>query len=256
MSRIVNPGATGPLSLTANGTFQSSTDASLTTMLGTRWSLEDGREVVLVLAGAVNLAVGKVMQDAALVSNNANLATTAFTAYSNNGNIPASVVVTNGGTAITANQYQLGYAIVNDGTGAGQTLQIAENSSATTTGSCTITFADAPNTALDTTSKITLVPQPANGVVITPTTITSAIRGVTFYPITAAQYGFLATKGNWACLADSTAPGVNTPVSPSVNTGGSVGSTPYATNIVTGMILGYSKYATVSAKYYEIELDI
>lgn len=263
-SIIVNRAATSPFGLQANGTFQSSTDTSLTTLLGTRWDLADGRELTLVLAGASNLAVGKLMQDAAIITNHQNLVVTAFNAYGTSGGVanststPATVTVTLAGTAATLNQYQLGYAVVVDGTGAGQTLQIQENpAQASTTGALLVTLADGPNTALDTTSKISLVPQPANGVVIYPhTAMTNAARGVTFYPVTAAQYAFLATKGNWACLQDATAPAANVSISPSAVTDGAVGSTPYATNIVTGAVIGYSKYATVSAKYYEVELDL
>jgi hypothetical protein len=257
MSRIVNRAATSPLAYQASGTFQQSTDASLQTMLGTRWDLEDGRELVMVLAGASNLAVGKLMQDAALISNHQNLAVTAFTAYSTTTNLPAQVTVTLGATLATVNQYQLGYAVVVDGTGAGQTLQIQSHPAAALSASVVITLADAPNTALDTTSKISLIPQPANNVIIYPHgAMTNAVRGVTFYPVTAANYGFLATKGNWACLADSTAPPANSSISPSPNTDGAIAETPYTGNFVTGAVIGYSKYATVSAKYYEVELDL
>ena len=113
MSRITQRGATGPLSIVANGEFQTSTDSSLSTLVGTRWDLSDGREVTLVKNGAVALAPGKLVQDAAIVANHQNLATTAYTPYSANGNVPASVTVTLGATAATANQYAGGYVIVN-----------------------------------------------------------------------------------------------------------------------------------------------
>jgi hypothetical protein len=252
MSRIVNRAGTAPLAYQASGTFQQSTDASLQTMLGTRWDLEDGRELTLVLAGASNLAVGKLMQDAAVIANHQDLAVTAFTAYSTTTNLPAQVTVTLNGTAATLNQYQLGYAFVVDGTGAGQSLQIQENpAQATTTGSLVITLADSPNTALDTTSKISLFPQPGNGVIVNPTTPTNAPRGVTFYPITAAQYGFLATKGQWSVLADSSAPTVGLAISPSTTTAGSIET--FSTDTP---VIGQTIYATVSAKYYPVVLDL
>jgi hypothetical protein len=252
MSRIVNRAATAPLAYQASGTFQQSTDASLQTMLGTRWDLEDGRELTMVLAGASNLAVGKLMQDAADVANHQNMAVTAFTAYSTTTNLPAQVTVTLGGTAATLNQYQLGYAFVVDGAGAGQSLQIQSHpAQATTNGALVITLADAPNTALDTTSKISLFPQPGNGVIVNPTTPTNVPRGVTFYPITAANYGFVATKGQWSVLGDSTAATVGGAVSPSTATAGAI--TLFATNTA---VIGNSFYTTVSAKYYPVNLDL
>ncbi|MDE2015922.1 MAG: hypothetical protein KGI72_05365 [Patescibacteria group bacterium] len=258
MSRIVQRGATGPLSLTASGTFQQSTDGNLLTLCGTRWDLEDGREVVLVQANSsADLAEGKLMQDAALVANHSDLAVTATQAYSNNGNVPATVTVTLGGTAVTAGQYAGGYAVVVDGAGAGQTLQIANHpAQATTNGNVVITLADAPNTALDTTSKVSLVPQPGTGVIINPTTATNTPRGVTLYPITKSSFGFLISKGTVSCLADSTAPGVGTPISPSVNTAGAIMQTAYATNVVTEAVIGRAIYATVSAKYYPVVVDL
>ncbi|MDE2233287.1 MAG: hypothetical protein KGJ90_04120 [Patescibacteria group bacterium] len=257
MSKITQKGATGPLDLTANGNFQSSTDANLTTLLGTRWDLDDGREVILVLAGATSLAEGKLMQDAALVANHSDLAVTATQAYSANGNTPPTVTVTIGATALTADQYENGYLAVVDGTGAGQTLQISSNpaAAASATG-VVITLTDGPNTALDTTSKVSLVPAPGNGVIINPTTATNAPRGVTLYPITNAQYGFLLTKGTVACLADSTAPAAGTPISPSVNTAGAIMQTAYATNVVTEAVIGQAIYNTVSAKYYPVVIDL
>jgi hypothetical protein len=264
MSRIVQPGATGPFGLTANGLFQqqaqsinlygsTGTDSSITTLLGSRWSLEDGREIVLILAGAANLAVGKLMQDAALIANHSDLTVTAFTAYTTNGNQPATVTVTLGGTAVTANEYQLGYAAVVDGTGAGQTLQIASHpAQATTTGNVTLTLADAPNTALDTTSKISLVFQPGNGVVVHPASAsTNSVRGITFYPVTAANYAYLISKGTQTCLADSSAPAAGLAISASTGTAGAIAAFSTDTEVI-----GRTIYATVSAKYYPVNIDV
>ena len=74
MSRITQKGATSPLALVANGTFQTSTDASLATLVGTRFDTSDGRELMLVQAGSVAVVPGKLYQDAALVANHQNLA--------------------------------------------------------------------------------------------------------------------------------------------------------------------------------------
>ena len=104
MSRITQKGATGPLALVANGAFQTSTDSSLATLVGTRFDLSDGREVMLIKAGAVALTSGKHLQDAALIADHVNIAVTAYQAYSNNGNVPAKVTVTLGATAATADQ--------------------------------------------------------------------------------------------------------------------------------------------------------
>lgn len=265
MSYIVNRPPTGPLSLQANGTFQqqsqsttlyggTATDTSLTSVLGTKWDLEDGRELTFVLAGASNLAQGKFMQNAALIANHQNLTTTAFTAYTNNGLSPATVTVTLGGTAATVNQYALGLAVVTSGTGLGQTLQIASHpAQASTTGNLVLTLADGPNVALDTSSKISLVQQAGNGVIIAPHAgVTGAPAGVTLYPLTAVNYGFIVTHGVTSCLVDATAPGAGAPISISTATDGAVGQTAYATNVVTSGIVGSAIVTTTSAQYQPV----
>lgn len=212
MSRITQRGATGPLSLTANGQFQqqsqtenlyggTATDTSLNTLLGSRWDLEDGREVKLILAGASNLAAGKLMSASASIANHQNLTVTAFQAYTTSNGLPATVTVTLGGTAATAGQYTGGYAIVTSGTGLGQTLQISNNpAQATTTGALVVTFADAPNTALDTSSKVSLIANPGNGVIINNHSALQQPVGVTLYPITAVNYGYIVSHGVVSCL--------------------------------------------------------
>ena len=214
MSRITERGATGPLSLTANGQFQqqtqtqqvyggTATDTSLSTLLGSRWDLSDGREVRLVLAGASNLATGKVMTAPVAVAGQLEMVVTAFTAYSNNGNVPAKVTVTNGSGAITANQYRGGFMMVNSGTGAGQILKIASHpaiSSLATGG--VFTLEDAPNTALDATSTVSVYKNPCDSIILADHTALQQPVGVTFYPITAAYYGYVVSKGLTVVLND------------------------------------------------------
>lgn len=267
MSYIVNRPATGPFSLTANGTFQqvsqtstlyggTATITDINTILGTKWDLEDGRELTLVLAGASNLAQGKAMQSAAIIANHQNLTVTAVSAYSTTNGLPATVTVTLGGTAATANQYQLGYAVVTSGTGLGQTLQIQGNpAQASTTGALVVTLADAPNVALDTSSKISLIPQPANGVIIAPTASTNKAVGITLYPITAANYGFVVSKGTTSALIDVSAPAAGAPLSLSTATAGALAQTGYATNVVTSGIVGTAIVTTTSAQYQPVYVN-
>lgn len=263
MSYIVNRPATGPLSLQANGTFQqqaqsttlyggTATDTSLTAILGTKWDLEDGRELTFVLAGAVNLAQGKLMQNAALIANHQNLVTTAFVAYSTTTGLPATVTVTLGGTATTANQYALGFAVVTAGTGLGQTLKIASHpAQATTTGNVVLTLEDAPNVALDTSSTISLVPQVGSGVIITPATApTNRQIGVTLYPLTAANYGYVVSKGVTACLNTGGTTSGNS-LSASQSVAGAV-----ITGVLADGFVGSAIVAGTTAQYQPIFVDL
>lgn len=250
MSRITQKGANGPIALVANGAFQTSTDTSLATLVGTRWDLSDGREVMLVKAGAVDLVAGKLMQDAAIVANHQNLAVTAFTAYSANGNVPPQVTVTLGATAATANQYAGGFLVVNDNNGEGQTLRIASHPAAALSASLVVTLEDGPATALTTSSEVCLIPAHGNGVIVYPTTPTGATAGVTLYPITAASYGFITTKGLTSCLADG-AVTVGSQISPSNAVAGAIEN-----GVIAQGFCGYANQAGVDTEYRTVFIDV
>lgn len=258
MSRITQRGATGPLAIQANGTFQTSTDASLETLLGSRWDLSDGREVALGQpATGTTVAEGKLYQNAALIADHQNCDVTAVTAYSNNGNTPAAVTVTLGATAVTANQYAGGYLAVVDGAGEGQVLKIASHPAADASATCAFTLEDGPATALSTsTSECSLVPAEGNALVIMPTTVTNSVFGLAMYPIAAGSYGFFLKRGLGCALSDATTPAVGCSISWSAATAGAVGATPYAGNVLTGNVIGYTNILGVSAEYRPVTMTL
>lgn len=214
MSRITNKGATAPLSL-----FQTSTDASFATYAGERFDLSDGREVVLVQAGAVALSSGVLAQAPAIVAGHQNLAITAtITASASQFTLTATL----GGTAATAAQYAGGLAVINAGPGIGQTLRISTNAAqATTNGTITLTLEDALQVSLTTASRVSLIPNLYVGAIINPTTPTNTPIGVTMYPIAISAYGYLLSKGPTSLLADG-ALTVGGAISPSNATAGAV----------------------------------
>lgn len=258
MSRITQRGATGPLAIQANGIFQTSTDASLETLLGSRWDLSDGREVALGQpATGTTVAEGKLYQNAALIADHQNIDVTAAVAYSNNGNTPATVTATLGATAVTANQYQGGYVAVVDGAGEGQLLRIASHPAADASATVTITLEDGPSTAFSaSTSEISLIPATGNALVIMPTTPTNVPFGLAMYPIAAGSYGFFLVKGLGNALSDSTTPAVGCAISWSAATAGAVGATPYSTNVLTGAVIGHTAILGVSTEYRPVFMNI
>ena len=249
MSRITQRGATGGLSLVANGAFQTTTDAALGTLVGTRWDLSDGREVTLVKNGAVALAAGKLVQDAAIVPNHQNIAVTAYQAYSANGNVPAKVTVTLGATAATANQYAGGFVVVNDANGEGQTLRIASHPAADASASLVLTLEEGATVALTTSSEVCLLPAHGADVIIQPTTVTGAQVGVTLYAIPAAAYGFVVSRGIVSCLAQG-AIGVGLGIS----VGSVAGSVAVAA--ATTARLGFAAQAGVDTEYRAVYVNI
>jgi len=253
---------------TSVSTGTGTVDTSLSTMLGQRFSTNDGREVVLVSNGAVALASARLIQSPAIVAGHVNLAMT----------VPASVPatagtfaisVTNGATVINENYYAGGYAIVRAGTGIGQTLRIASHPGAATSAQCVITLEDAIVTTLDATSVINLIANPYSNVIIAPTTATGNVVGVTLYPLAASvaptwnattgkletpgtqQYGFIQTKGIVSCLSDANVATVGLGVMRSTTTAGTV-----AVRTATGADVGNALQTTISAVAGAIQVDL
>ena len=218
-----------------------SIDATLDSAVGQRFNLADGRQVALVQNGAVALVAGVLAQSPAEVTAFQKLAMTVPTAT------PATagtfqVLVTNGATKLNVNQFAGGFLIVASGTGIGQTLKIASHQAAAASGTSIVTLEDAIITTLDATSKITLMQNQSNGVIISPSsTATGAPVGITLYPIAAstaptydgtsgaltaagvAQYGFVVVRGFTSCLIDSTVTNVGYPLGVSKTTAGTLG---------------------------------
>jgi len=264
MSSITQRGATGPLGITANGTFQSSTDANNLTLVGTRWDLSDGRELVLVsTSSATTTTPGFLYQEPALIANHQGLTVTGFTPYGTTGGVanssstPATVTVTLGATALTVNQYQGGFLIVQSGPGIGQTLRIAENPVALSSATgVVITLEDGPNVALTTSSVVSLYPAVGANVIVSPTTPTNVSAGISLYPIAASSYGFLVAKGIVGAVFDATVATAGQSISPSVTTAGTVTLATASGTALTKEILGATTITSTSAAAYPVFINI
>ncbi len=270
MSRISQKGATGILSLfqTISETVGTAPFSASSSDAGQLFETADAREFVLVQAGAVNLAAGVLVQAPALVANHQNLTVTAFSAgtpasnynttsvITNQSTSPATVTVTLAGTAATVNQYAGGYAVVNAGTGVGQTLKISTNpAQATTTGALVVTLEDAPLVALDTSSKVCLIPSLYNNVIINPASPSNTPVGVTLYPIVAStstvnSFGLIQTRGAVSCLAAG-AVAVGLGLIPSAAVAGAV-----TIATATGATIGRALQAAVDTESRAIYLDL
>jgi len=260
MSFITQRGANGPLSLTAaaggvSGAFQSSTDVSLQTLVGTKWDLSDGREVVLVYSSSATTVVpGYFYQNAALIAGEQGVTLASFTAASVNGNVPASVTLTSGSTtAVTAGQFAGGYLVVQSGTGIGQTLRISNNTAATAGNSYlyTIVLEDSPVTALSTSSVVNVIPQVGYNVVISPAaaSLTNTVVGTSLYGFPASNYGFLVSRGNVGMVAVSAGVAAGSSVS--------VGAAGAAVILSAGLpVLGHNGAALAASDANIVEVNI
>jgi hypothetical protein len=226
--------ANGAQPASATGTFE----PDLQVGVGQKFDTSDGRELALVRNGAAALAAGVLCQARTEVTAFEKLAMTVPTAT------PAtagtfSVLVTNGATVLNVNQFQGGYAVVAAGTGIGQIFKIASHQPAANVATFTVTLEDPIQTTLDATSKISLIANPYDGILISNHSTLGGIVGVSLYNIAAstaatyngtsgaltvngvAQYGLIVTHGPTSCLIDTTT-NVGYPLGPSTNTDGAL----------------------------------
>lgn len=223
-----------PISLFGINGGNTSTDQSLASLVGVKFTSDNNREFVLVQNGGTALVAGNLIQGPVTIGANH----TGLAVVSNAAIGATTITVTLGGTAVTANQYQGGYAVISAGTGIGQTLKIASHPAQTSTsGNVVLTLEDPLSVAItSSTSKVSLTLNQygssngadvrTSGVVVSPTASTGTTIGVTVYPIPAStttvpSYGFIQTKGAVACLNDS-ATAVGLDVMPSSSVAGAV----------------------------------
>jgi len=166
--------------------------------LGAYVESDDGRGFRYVKVGATALVPGKLYQAPAEAANHQDVVPAAAAIGA------TSVTVTLGATAATANQYANGWMMVSVTPGQGYQYKIKSHPAADASATLVLTLEDPIQVALTTSSNCDLVANPFNGVVVNPTTATSAPVGAAVYPVTAAYYGWLQVKGPANLLADGT----------------------------------------------------
>ena len=185
--------------LLVNGGALTLDEATASTGVGSRGVSNDGREYRYVKAGAVALVPGYLQQSPAEITNHEALTPTATAAQGSN-----TLIATLGATAATANQYAGGLALVCTTPDIGYVYRISGHAAVLSSGIITLTLDDLIRGAdITTASRITLYPNPYNGVVINPTTAASSPVVVAVTPVTALQYGWGQTTGAGCVIADA-----------------------------------------------------
>lgn len=217
---------------------------------GQRAYTSDGRGYIYGLAGAVNLAPGKMTQGAVSATNNVNR--TGVTAVAG----AQTITFTLGGTA-TADSFAGGYLVVNAGTGAGQACLIAGNTAATAGNSNSVTLFLAEGLFVATAaadSKFSVHPSIYSAILISASaSSTTAIPvGVPAVTVTAANYAWFQTTGMCSVLANGT-PALASGVIVGATTDGSVDVE--GASAVTARV-GLMAVAAVSTEYRPVILTI
>lgn len=175
---------TGP-QVVAQGLFVDSSDQLH--RLGEVVHSNDGRAYRYVKAGGTALVAGQVQQASVEDTGDQDL-TPAATA------IGAESIVFTSTVTVTANQYAEGFAAITTADGVGYTYGI-KGHAAFTGAAPTIDLTEGINVALTTSSRVDLVKNPYDGVVLMPTAETGAVAGVSVIALTASQFGWLQVLG-------------------------------------------------------------
>lgn len=214
--------------------------------LGARAVTGDGREFRYARAGGTALVPGTLLQAGPEDTAHQNLAPTA------NGSAgDTEITVTLGASAVTANEYAGGWAIITTSTGAGYQYQISSHPAANGSATVTLTLADPLVTSIaSATTKVDLVLNPYSAVIINPATATSNPIGVAVHAIAANEYGWVQVKGVASVLMDGT---------------GVVGTAQVASNAVAGAVepatgvqapVGTLVTGVADTQYGAIDLDL
>ncbi len=234
-----------PVSGIAVGTDNVNTDYFNETILGQRIEDSDGNEFRVAQCGSVALPAGVLVQSPAANAALVNLSVSSYSFNVNTNDKPSLVISV---TGITANQFTLGKLIVNAGTGAGQVLSISGNA-ATSGANTTFYLSEKASVSLDATSKVTLLLNDFNGVVINPISATQTPKGITTYPVQPNQFFLVLTRGTAGVLAS----GVVTAglgVSASTTIAGAVGGLSAGGNQI-----GVAVVSTVTNEYRPVYVD-
>lgn len=165
--------------------------------LGQVGTTSDGRTFRYALAGASNLAPGKLTVNADVTSDWVNKTVAASAA------IGATSVVVDVTATVTANAFAGGYLTVNDATGEGISYLVSGNGGRTGAGEITVYLQEPLTVALTVdVSEYTLTVNPYSAAVISATDQADLPLGVPNVTITAAYYGWLQTGGTCAVLWD------------------------------------------------------
>jgi hypothetical protein len=174
-----------------------SSESSPSHTLGTIGISPDGRQFRYVKNNASNAMVAGTLQQAPVEdTGDQNLTPAANAAI-------GATSVSLATATVTANQYADGYLVITSTPGEGLYYRIKGHAAATAA-TVVINLHDPLKIAVTTGSKADLVANPYNGVLINPTTQTSAPVGLALTSCPASYYTWIQTKGPGVVLAQGT----------------------------------------------------
>ena len=198
--------------------------------LGARAETGDGRKFRYAKSVAASVA-GQAYSSAGQDSQFESMAVDAIEPIGEN-----TIGLTLGTTTVTAGMFAEGYAVISSSTGIGQFGKILNHGTGTSGQSINIELDRPLETALATTSTITMVQNPYYNIIVQATTPVAPVVGLAMNVIGAGEYGWVATGGPAGCLMDA---GTNVSVdtlglAPSTTTAGCLAVQVEANNMMVG----------------------
>lgn len=212
--------------------------------LGTQLVLADGRKYRYGSAGGSNLVVGNMLTSAAILTTDQDmtpLTGTLPTGFTGGGAVgERAITFTHGAATTVVNRFAEGYVFVTVTPGLADMYKISRHlalASAAAGDQINLAQGNAIRTALTSSSRISLQAHPYFGVIqAAATTLTGAPVGVAVKAITAAQSGWVQTRGSAVILVIGTAVVGANAVSPT-GTAGGVGPSAASTSVNVGFFL-------------------
>jgi hypothetical protein len=191
------------------------------TDIGALATTGDSRYFRYALAGGTTLVPGTLQASSAQDQTNLTPAGGLSIAAAAVG---ATTVTTTSTVTLTANQAAGGtlhVVLANGASYVGYTYKIKSHPAATAA-VVTFTLEDPIQIALTTSSKVVVLPNPYNGVIINPATVSGMPVGVPLYAVVNAQYGWIQTHGVVSCLIGAADITVGKSLMPSAATAGAL----------------------------------
>lgn len=188
--------------------------------LGSVVETADGRVYRYAKAGATPLAVGNLQVNPDLVANHTNRTIAAAVPVGSH-----EFTATLGATAATLDQYEDGYATINDAAGEGIQYSVVGNSAAASAGVITVKLADDEpvQVALTTASEVTLKQNNWANTVISAVNQAALPVGVPNTAVAAGSFYWAQTGGECSVLADASVHARGLELTISAATAGAVG---------------------------------
>ena len=169
-----------------------------------------------VKAGGTSLVQGKLQQAPAENTALQNLVPAAAAIGA------TSVTITPGATTAVANEYADGWLVITITPGEGYMYQISSHAAISSSTAFVANLKDAVQVALTTGSNLDMVANPYSGVIVNPTTASSAPVGAAVFPVTNAQFGWIQDGGVASLLVDDQTVVVGTNVAASNQAAGAI----------------------------------